>query len=169
MPVLAASVRALVTPVTRTSIASHQVSMVAHSRSVSGMSAASTKAPKRILFSCASARIRVSSWLRQGRVGGQPAALGRRVHADTGSVVALVGQRGQPEEGGRGVQRAEEAGGAGGGEVMRSPRLHAFKRLRTRYEQRADIHLDLLQLARAPELLPPPPGHSGMGCYGAPR
>jgi hypothetical protein len=84
-----------------------------------------------------------------GPCWGQPAALGRRVHADTGSVVALVGQRGQPEEGGRGVQRAEEAGGAGGGEVMRSPRLHAFKRLRTRYEQRADIHLGLLQLACA--------------------
>ncbi len=27
--------------------------------------------------------------------------------------------------------------------------LHAFKRLRTRYEQRADIHLGLLQLACA--------------------
>ena len=27
--------------------------------------------------------------------------------------------------------------------------LHAFKRLRTRYERRADIHLGLLQLACA--------------------
>ena len=65
-----------------------------------------------------SARSRVSSWLRQAVLGpgGHPWP---GVYADTGSVVALVGQRGQPEEGGRGVQRAEEAGGAGGGEVMR--------------------------------------------------
>jgi hypothetical protein len=33
--------------------------------------------------------------------------------------------------------------------------LHAFKRLRTRYERRGDIHLGLLQLACA-DLLPPP-------------
>ncbi|MCU1606073.1 MAG: hypothetical protein JWP46_2538 [Modestobacter sp.] len=32
--------------------------------------------------------------------------------------------------------------------------LHAFKRLRTRYEHRADIHLGLLQLAWRRDLLP---------------
>ena len=34
--------------------------------------------------------------------------------------------------------------------------LHAFKRLRTRHERRADIHLGLLQLALRP-VLPPAP------------
>jgi hypothetical protein len=42
----------------------------------------------------------------------QVAALGRSQHAGTGAVVALVGQRGQPQQGGRGVQRAEETGAA---------------------------------------------------------
>src|SRR3954454_15270326 len=53
-----------------------------------------------------------------GGVWMQPAALGRRVDAGAGAVVALVGQAGQPQQGGRGVQRAEEAGDAGGGEVV---------------------------------------------------
>src|SRR3954471_1276217 len=48
----------------------------------------------------------------------QVAALGRRQHAGTGAVVALVGQRGQTQQSGRGVQRAEEAGDAGGGQVV---------------------------------------------------
>src|SRR3954454_6334083 len=62
MPVLAASVRALVTPVTiSTSMASHQASMVAQSRSVSGMFAVSTKSPRRIFCSAASARLELAS------------------------------------------------------------------------------------------------------------
>src|SRR3954466_13690813 len=40
----------------------------------------------------------------------QVAALGRGQHAGTGAVVALVGQRGQAQEGSRGVHRAEKAG-----------------------------------------------------------
>ena len=48
----------------------------------------------------------------------QAAALGRGQHAGTGAVVALVGQRGQAQQGGCGMERAEEAGGPGGGQVV---------------------------------------------------
>src|SRR3954454_25150049 len=48
----------------------------------------------------------------------QVAALGRGQHAGTGTVVALVGQAGQAQQGGRGVQCAEEPGDEGGGEVV---------------------------------------------------
>src|SRR4051794_34921186 len=41
----------------------------------------------------------------------QVAALGGGQHSGTGAVVALVGQAGQAQQGGRGVQRAQEAGG----------------------------------------------------------
>lgn len=46
------------------------------------------------------------------------AALGRGRDAGAGSVVALVGQRGQSQQGGRGVERAEKAGGPDGGDVV---------------------------------------------------
>jgi hypothetical protein len=48
----------------------------------------------------------------------QMAILDRSVDAGTGAVVALVGQRRPPQQRGRGVQRAEEAGAPGGGQVV---------------------------------------------------
>src|SRR3954466_12387014 len=53
-----------------------------------------------------------------GGVRMQPAALGRSVDARAGTGVALVGQAGQAQQGRGGVQCAEKAGGAGGGEVV---------------------------------------------------
>jgi|tagenome__1003787_1003787.scaffolds.fasta_scaffold20502330_2 hypothetical protein len=46
----------------------------------------------------------------------QPDTVDRRVDFRAGAVVALVGQAGQLQQGRRGVQRAEEAGGPGSGE-----------------------------------------------------
>jgi hypothetical protein len=48
----------------------------------------------------------------------QPATHDRRVDSRTGAVVALVGQRGQAQQDSCGMQRAEEAGGSGGSQVM---------------------------------------------------
>ncbi len=48
----------------------------------------------------------------------QAVALGRGQHAGTGAGVALVGQRGQAQQGSGGMQHAEEAGGSGGGQVV---------------------------------------------------
>ena len=48
----------------------------------------------------------------------QAVALGRGQHAGAGAVVALVGQRGQAQQGSCGMQRAEEAGGSGGSQVV---------------------------------------------------
>src|SRR4051794_11869190 len=70
----------------------------------------------------------------------QVAALGRRQHAGTGTVVALVGQRGQAQQGSRGVQRAEEAGGTGSGQVVRRAGLHVGDRDRMPVGVADDLH-----------------------------
>src|SRR4051794_34256801 len=69
------------------------------------------------------------------------AALGRRQHAGTGAVVAFVGQAGQPQHGGRGVQRAEEPGGAGGGEVVGRAGLDGGDRHRKAGGVTDDLHV----------------------------
>src|SRR4051812_49854798 len=54
----------------------------------------------------------------------QAATLGWGQHAGTGAVVALVGQRGQAQQGSCGMQSAEEAGGSGVSQVMGRAGLH---------------------------------------------
>src|SRR3954470_10172145 len=71
----------------------------------------------------------------------QVAALGRRQHAGPGAVVALVGQRGQAQQGSRGVERAEEAGGPGGGQVVRAAGLDVRDRDRMPVGVADDLHV----------------------------
>src|SRR3954452_18902128 len=71
----------------------------------------------------------------------QVAALGRRQHAGTGAVVALVGQAGQTQQGGRGVQCAEEPGDPGGGEVVGRAGLDVGDRHRKTGGVTDDLHV----------------------------
>ena len=97
MEVFAASVRALVKPVTmRTSIASQQESMVAHSRSVSGMLAASTETPSRIFSSCASAREPLASSARSCSLMPQAAPISS-VGSSERRVCDVAGHRHSPD------------------------------------------------------------------------
>ncbi len=66
-----------------------------------------------------------------------------------------IGQRGRPEEGGRGVQRAEEAGGAGGGQVVHRARLHVGDRDRKAVRVTDDLHVAAAGavLARIPQVM----------------
>ena len=56
-------------------------------------------------------------------------------------VVALVGQRGQAQQGGRGMQRAQEAGGPGCGQVMRRAGLDVGNRHRMPVGVADDLHV----------------------------
>src|SRR3954470_13604939 len=85
----------------------------------------------------------------------QVAALGRRQHAGTGAVVALVGQRGQAQQGSRGMQRAQEAGGPGGSQVMRAAGLDVGDRHRKSLGVGDDLHVAavLAVLAGVPQVM----------------
>src|SRR3954453_22295042 len=81
----------------------------------------------------------------------QAATLGWGQHAGTGAVVALVGQRGQAQQGSCGMQRAEEAGGSGGSQVMGRAGLDVRDRDRVPVWVADDLHVAAVDVMLAGE------------------